>query len=108
MILAEFAASLEHSTILNQISLPVHPNSFCLPKIFDLSKAPLTYQEAVAHFDSNVWHMAMKHELDTLHDWGVFCPMTLPTGRRAIGTRWVYAYKLHPMVLLFQAIRKLT
>ena len=38
----------------------------------------------------------MQRELDTLRDRGIFQPMALPAGCKAIGTRWVYAYKLHP------------
>jgi len=88
--------SLESSIIHDHVSLAAHPNPLRLPKIFDLSKAPMNYREAKAHPDADVWRAAMQRELDTLRDRGVFQPMTLPAGRRAVGTRWVFAYKLHP------------
>jgi len=88
--------SLESSIIHDHVSLAAHPNPLHLPKIFDLSKAPMNYREAKARPDADVWRAAMQRELDTLRDRNVFQPTTLSAGRRAVGTRWVFAYKLHP------------
>ena len=38
----------------------------------------------------------MKREMNTLQEREVFRPAILPPGWKAVGTRWVYAYKLHP------------
>jgi len=56
----------------------------------------MNYREAKACLDADVWRAAMQRELDTLRDRGVFQPTMLPAGRQAVGTRWVFAYKLHP------------
>jgi len=89
-------SSLKFSVISEHMSLTAHSNSLRLPKTFNLSEAPLNFCEARAHPDADVWQAAMQYELDTLRNHGVFQPMTLLTGHKAIGTRWVYAYKLYP------------
>ena len=89
-------SSLKFSVISEHMSLAAHPNPLCLPKTFDLSKAPLNFHEARACPDIDVWQAAIQRELDTLHDCGIFQPTTLSASHKAIGTRWVYAYKLHP------------
>jgi len=73
-----------------------HLNPLRLPKVFNLSKAPLNYCEAKARPDTNIWRTVMQRELDTLCDQEVFQPTTLPYNCKAISTRWVYTYKLHP------------
>ena len=63
---------------------------------FDPSMAPDTYSEAIAHPDTSVWHEAMKREIASLEEHHVFEQTTLPPGRKAIGARWVYAFKFNP------------
>src|SRR5271156_6296689 len=38
----------------------------------------------------------MSHKFDSLTEQRAFEPTILPLGRKAIGVRWVYAYKYHP------------
>ena len=63
---------------------------------FDLHKPPEFYHEACAHPDVDIWCATMHCELDSLTDRHAFEPADLPVGRKAIGVRWVYAYKYHP------------
>ena len=63
------------------------------PKFFDLSKAPLSYSEALAHSDAPVWQAAMECEKQSLLDMGAFQEVDLPPGERTIGLKWVYDHK---------------
>jgi hypothetical protein len=67
----------------------------CAPR-FDLHKPPESYHEACACPDVDFWCATMRRELDSLTDRHAFKPADLPVGRKAIGVRWVYAYKYHP------------
>jgi hypothetical protein len=71
----------------------VGPPSFPTPRSFDLSKAPLSYSEAMARPDVSVWRAAMEREQQSLRDMGAFEEATLPPGEKTIGLKWVYAYK---------------
>jgi hypothetical protein len=82
-------------------------SSFCLltsvdrlrfqrPQHFDLCKAPESYHEALARPDADVWHTAMRRELDSLEERHAFERTTLPSDRKAIGLRWCYVYKFNP------------
>jgi hypothetical protein len=63
---------------------------------YDLRKAPESFHEALARPDADVWHAAMRRELDSLEERRAFERTTLPSDRKAIGVRWCYAYKFHP------------
>ena len=88
--------SFEYPVLLQQSCLAAYPDPLRLPKSFDLSKAPENYREAVARPDADIWRAAMDREMASLKERNVFQLTTLPPGRKAIGTRWVYAYKYHP------------
>ena len=62
-------------------------NSQCFtrPCVFDLSKAPESYYEAISRPDADVWKAAMQRELTSLEDRHAFERTTLPHGRKAIG-----------------------
>ena len=60
---------------------------------FDLSKAPLSYSEAIARSDAPVWKAAMDREKQSLKDMGAFEEVDLPAGEKTIGLKWVYAHK---------------
>jgi hypothetical protein len=64
-----------------------------LSRPFDLSKAPLSYSEAVARPDASVWRAAMDRERQSLIDMGAFEEADLPPGQKAVGLKWVYDYK---------------
>jgi hypothetical protein len=59
-------------------------------------KPPDSYHEACARPDTSVWHAAMEREMDSLRSRNAFEPCVLPSGRKPIGVRWVYAYKYNP------------
>ena len=61
-----------------------------------MSKPPESYREACARPDADVWCAAIDHEVTSLADRHAFEPADLPAGRKAIGVRWVYAYKYNP------------
>ena len=60
---------------------------------FDLSKAPLSFAEAHAQSDAPVWRAAMDREKKSLEEMGAFEEADLPPDERAIGLKWVYAFK---------------
>ena len=87
----------EHNAVINYCLL-VSLNSQCFTRshVFDLSKAPEYYHEAVSHPDADVWKVAMQRELTSLEDRHAFERTTLPQGQKAIGLRWCYMYKYNP------------
>jgi hypothetical protein len=66
------------------------------PLSYDLLKPPESYHEACARTDAPVWRAAMEREMDSLRSRQAFEPADLPKGRKAIGVRWVYAFKYNP------------
>ena len=60
---------------------------------FDLTKAPASYAEAMAHPDAQVWQDAMEREKESLQEMGSFEEVELPCGEKTVGLIWVYAYK---------------
>ncbi len=82
-----------HPTVFLTHALPYHSSA---PHIWDLSKPPATYQEAVAHSDRDKWLAVMDTEKLAMDEKGVFDPapvQTLPSGKRAIGLHWVFVWK---------------
>ena len=59
----------------------------------DLSKEPISYNDAVARPDADAWRAAMEREKTSLAEMGAFEEVDLPKGERLIGLKWVYAYK---------------
>jgi len=87
----------EQGAIVNYCLLTsLDPHCFIRPCVFDLSKAPESYYEAIAQPDADVWKAAMQRELMSLEDRHAFERTTLPQGRKAIGLRWCYVYKYNP------------
>uniref|UniRef100_H3H942 Integrase catalytic domain-containing protein n=1 Tax=Phytophthora ramorum TaxID=164328 RepID=H3H942_PHYRM len=58
----------------------------------DLSE-PTTFQEAVNGPDQVHWRKAIRAELKSIRLRGVFRAAKLPSGQRAIGTKWVFKIK---------------
>ena len=54
---------------------------------------PNTFQEALSHPG---WRSAMIEEMDALNGNGTWNLVHLPTGKKAIGCRWVFAVKVNP------------
>ncbi|MGZ8925640.1 MAG: reverse transcriptase domain-containing protein, partial [Nitrososphaeraceae archaeon] len=54
---------------------------------------PQSYKQAMAHPDKLLWEEAIQNELDSLAEFNTFTSCTLPTSRKTIDTRWVFAVK---------------
>ena len=54
---------------------------------------PTTHREATSSQDSAKWNEAMGRELDSLKNNNVWDLTTLPAGKKAIGSKWVYKVK---------------
>lgn len=61
---------------------------------YDNSIPPGSYDEAMRRTDANEWKKTVVAELDKLKDMGVYEVAELPAGRKAIGCRWVFEFKL--------------
>src|SRR5882724_8420876 len=57
---------------------------------------PENLKEAEDQPDWPIWKQAMKIEMDQHKEIGTWETVKLPTGRTAIGCRWVYAVKTTP------------
>jgi hypothetical protein len=55
--------------------------------------APTTFKGAVASPDRDKWISAMKEELESLRCHGTYKLTDLPSGRRAVGSKWVFKIK---------------
>lgn len=63
---------------------------------YDMKIPPATHWEAMARSDAEVWTTVEVKELNLLKEMGVYEEVDeLPEGRKAIGCRWVYEFKLH-------------
>ena len=61
-----------------------------------LPSVPKTYQEAVTGSFAKQWIQAMNEEFDSLLTNDTWRLTPLPTGRKAIKCKWVYALKTKP------------
>ena len=59
----------------------------------DSISLPNTFQEALSHLG---WGSAMIEEMDALNENDTWNLVHLPTGKKAIGCRWVFAVKVNP------------
>ena len=86
------AALLEYSYLTHS-----DPNRYLrAPPKYDLMKPPDAYHEARSRPDAPIWQEAMDREMASLNARNAFEPADLPSGRHAIGVRWVFAYKYNP------------
>ena len=75
----------EHDAVIDDCLLAsLDSQRFTCPRVFDLSKAPESYYEAISCPDADVWKAAMQRELTSLEDRHAFERTTLPHGRKAI------------------------
>ena len=81
---------------LEYLCLAAFPDPLRLPKTFNLEKPPENLREVNAREDVSVWKVAMRREYDSIQERGVFKPVKLPAGRKAIGLRWTYDHKYNP------------
>ena len=82
------------------------PWSSVASRPFDLSKAPLSYSEAMARPDTPVWRAAMDREKQSLVDMGAFEEADLPPGEKAVGLKWVYDFKTDALGVKIQGKEK--
>ena len=78
----------------------------CSSQHFDVLKAPLSFVEAVAHFDAPTRQSAMDQEKDSLDEMGAFEEADLPAGEHAIGLKWVFAHKTDSEGISIQGKKK--
>ena len=68
-------------------TIPVHLRDFhCFSALASLQE-PQTFHEASSN---PLWQQSMKEELDALHKTGTWDLVDLPSGKSAIGCKWVY------------------
>ena len=63
------------------------------PRVFDLTKEPSSYSEAIARPDASAWRAAMAREEQSLKEMGAFEEVDLPPGQNTVGLIWVFANK---------------
>ncbi len=66
---------------------------------WDLNKPPLTFKEAMARPDSDLWKVAIDAEHANLVNQNVISQCYLPPGKKAIGARWTFVKKTHPKIM---------
>jgi hypothetical protein len=113
IIPADFStlASLEANSLfvftnLSSSNPPLLPFPTKPMKIFDINTSPNNYKDVIACPDAPVWHAAMQHEYDGLHEHHVFEEATLPPSRKLIGLHWVYTHKFDPEGNIIQGKEK--
>ncbi|UYV62978.1 hypothetical protein LAZ67_2002715 [Cordylochernes scorpioides] len=57
---------------------------------------PSSYEEAINHPDSPLWHQAMNKEIHSLHNHHVWDLTELPEGAKAIKSKWIFSKKMDP------------
>ena len=57
---------------------------------------PANHHEAMLRSDAEEWRKVEEKELGMLKTMGVYVEELLPEGRKAIGNRWVFEYKVNP------------
>jgi hypothetical protein len=74
-------------------------NQFFHPKDFVMSvietNDPLTYDNAISSEDAKEWKQAMDEEMEALLSNNTWKLVPLPSGRKAVGSKWVFKTKLN-------------
>ena len=63
---------------------------------YDMTIPPANHREAMLRSDTEDWKRVEEKELGMLKSMGVYVDEKLPEGRKAIGNRWVFEYKIDP------------
>ncbi len=61
---------------------------------YDMTTPPANHREAMLCSDAEEWKKVEDKELEMLKSMGVYVDEKLPEGRKAIGNRWVFKFKL--------------
>lgn len=80
----------QYPLTLSYTHLPAHTQSF-VASITQIHE-PQTYQEAMTN---KCWQEAMQQEIQALKANGTWEVVSLPSGKRPIGCKWVYKVKYH-------------
>ena len=78
---------------LNHVWEVALPNA---PSPLSYNPAPITYRDAMKRKDKEKWQEAINLEFKNIEDkkvWKLFKKKDIPTGRKIIGNRWVFAIK---------------
>jgi hypothetical protein len=63
---------------------------------YDMAIPPANHREAMLRTDAKEWKRVEEKELGMMQNMGVYVDEMLPEGRKAIGNRWVFEYKIDP------------
>ena len=85
-------------TILESALLSLRSDMNRNPSIpgYDMTIPPANHREAMMRSDADEWKRVEEKELGMLKSMGVYVEEVLPEGRKAIGNRWVFEFKLDP------------
>ncbi len=85
------AVALFESTFLS-----LRSDIACNPRSpgYDMTTPPANHREAMMRSDVDEWKKVEEKELEMLRSMGVYVDEELPEGRKAIGNRWVFKFKL--------------
>ena len=80
--------SVDNSFSINDITAET-----CIHHCYKVSveSTPNNYFEAISSIDKQNWTKAMEEEISSLHENGTYSIVSLPEGKKAIGSRWVFA-----------------
>jgi hypothetical protein len=83
-------------TIIESIFLSIRSDTRRNPTSpgYDLSVPPVNHNEAMQRPDADEWRKVEMKEFGMLKDMGVYREEMLPEGRKAIGSRWVFEFKM--------------
>jgi hypothetical protein len=63
---------------------------------YDMTIPPANHREAMLRTDAAEWKRVEEKELSMLKSMGVYVEEKLPEGRKVIGNRWVFEFKIDP------------
>jgi len=61
-----------------------------------LEHDPVSYNDAIARPDANLWRKAMAEELEEFVRKELFTEVGKPKDRRVVGCKWIFKHKLGP------------
>ena len=92
----EDAPAMEEETV----QLRRSTRSRCQPDYYvqqcHITDTPSTYQSASTSSEKQEWRKAMKSEMKSLEDNDVWDLVNLPSGRKIVGSKWVFKKKIGP------------
>ena len=87
--------TLRRSTRVKRSAIPSHYVLYLQESDYNIGAAndPETFSQAMSSKESNLWHNAMKNELDAMAFNQVWDLVQLPSDVKAIGCKWVFKTK---------------